>query len=325
MRYHPYNQYQHPTTSLARRRPPREPGLVESDARHPVSDQIRRKFADGWHTHVPLTFLTDTYCANPLNPNAPSTITETMTYDVTQGTFVQTSSGLNESGERGLNFDQWFQAWSRLITLIAEFFPDDHAAWQTHFNFILTRPDRSSKWPAWLAYDIEIRKRILVKGIDPAVFHPQIWRVADEAFQAKTTEQRSIQQIRQLFAQNSTLPRVPPPYAPRDSRNQGPSASSQSFRTNNPPHPTNQTNPTTLSRRCLICGDKNPTHASKNCHRPRFLKPTAEGQLRDASNNYYCFAWNGIHSCTAGAACSKYHGCTLCGATHHNAQTCPKD
>ena len=46
----------------SRKRPARTPGLTGNNAAFLVPDHIRKKFADGWSVHVPLTFLTDRGC-----------------------------------------------------------------------------------------------------------------------------------------------------------------------------------------------------------------------------------------------------------------------
>ena len=56
----------------SRKRPTRTPGLVGTNAAYLVPEHIRKKFVDGWNTHVPLTYLTDKGC---LVKDKPSTTT----------------------------------------------------------------------------------------------------------------------------------------------------------------------------------------------------------------------------------------------------------
>ena len=49
-------------TLPVRKRPARIPGLVGTNAAFLVPDNIRKKFIDGWSTHVPLMYLTNKGC-----------------------------------------------------------------------------------------------------------------------------------------------------------------------------------------------------------------------------------------------------------------------
>ena len=48
--------------SIIRKRPARTPGLTGSNASYMVPENIRKKFIEGWSSHVPLSYLTDKNC-----------------------------------------------------------------------------------------------------------------------------------------------------------------------------------------------------------------------------------------------------------------------
>ena len=111
-------------TRTSRCRPERQSGLSISNTLHPTPDPIRKKFAEGWVTHVPLDYLTDNYCANPnRRPQATAALRDGLGYDAASGELFTTSSSLDSSTEYQLSFDEWYQAWGRLLSLIEEFLP----------------------------------------------------------------------------------------------------------------------------------------------------------------------------------------------------------
>ena len=91
-------------STLARKRPPRVPGLAGTNAAFLVPDHIRKKFADGWTVHIPLTFLTDKGCLLKNKPLAVST-QEILSMDPSSGQIITTSKPLSDSGELDLTFE----------------------------------------------------------------------------------------------------------------------------------------------------------------------------------------------------------------------------
>ena len=62
--------------SSTRKRPEQIPRLVGTNAAYLVPENIRKKFSEGWNSHVPLTYLTDKACMfkNRLSSNAAQDI-----------------------------------------------------------------------------------------------------------------------------------------------------------------------------------------------------------------------------------------------------------
>ena len=137
----------------SRKRPARTPGLAGTNAAFLVPDNVRKKFMDGgWSSHVPLTYLTDKGC---LFKDKSSTVSaqDLLTVDPTSGAIQTTSTSLSDEGELDLTFDEWHQAWRRLLDLIKTYLPDEFLMWETHYLFILNSENRAELWPLYLAYD----------------------------------------------------------------------------------------------------------------------------------------------------------------------------
>ena len=153
--------------------PAHVPGLAGTNATFLVPDYIQKKFAEGWNVHVPLTFLTDKGCLTKDKPTAGAA-QEILTLD-NAGHMQTSSKPLHDDGELDLTFDEWHQAWRRLLELIKSFLPDDFHAWEVHYTFILNRENCAKLWPVYLAYDAKICKRTTHFPIDPSVFSLGIW------------------------------------------------------------------------------------------------------------------------------------------------------
>ena len=79
---------------------------------------------------------------------------------------IQTSSKpLHDDGELDLTFDEWHQAWQRLLELIKTFLPDDFHAWEVHYT--------------------EIHKRTTHFPINPSVSSLSIWNDLEARHMAK--------------------------------------------------------------------------------------------------------------------------------------------
>ena len=109
----------------ARKRPARVPGLVSTSAAFIVPDNVRKKFTEGWVVHVPLTFLTNKGCLmkDKLTVNLSQDV---LTIDNATGTIQTSSTSLADEGELDLTFDEWHQAWRRLLDLIRNFLPHEY-------------------------------------------------------------------------------------------------------------------------------------------------------------------------------------------------------
>lgn len=143
--------------SKGRRRPTRVLGATLPGLQLPIPSWVRKEFSAGWNDHIPLTYLTDDHCQETawddiLSPPAPAPKRET-----------------------DLDFAEWHQAWLRLLCLIADYLPEEHAAWTIHFTRIRDMDNVVSEWDHWLLYDIEVRRCACFNPLDPAIFHSSIW------------------------------------------------------------------------------------------------------------------------------------------------------
>ncbi|KAJ7679832.1 hypothetical protein B0H17DRAFT_848604, partial [Mycena rosella] len=161
-------------SSASRKRPARQPGLVASSASSLIPEAIRKKFIAGWDSHVPLHYLTDKFCGLN-NGVAARALNDLFTMDGSSGTVVSVAKELPVEPELALTFDEWFQAWQRLLELIGEYLPAEYNMWFLHYDSILRRPSRAAQWSLCLAYDSRIRRLSVVSAIDPSQLHLSIW------------------------------------------------------------------------------------------------------------------------------------------------------
>ena len=113
--------------------PAQTPGQVSTNAAFLIQDHICKKFADGWHVHVPLTFLTNKGC---LMKDRPTTTLshDVLTIDSATGQISTASKPLSDDGELDLSFDEWHQAWHRLLDLIRTYIPNKFLMWEIHYS-----------------------------------------------------------------------------------------------------------------------------------------------------------------------------------------------
>ena len=88
-----------------------ELGMTVSGGGFIIPDMICDKLIK-WETHVPLTYLTDNFCAS--QPSMQSSLSSLLTIIYGQ---VMTKS-LSPIGELKMSFDKWYQAWQRLLKII---------------------------------------------------------------------------------------------------------------------------------------------------------------------------------------------------------------
>ena len=302
------------TVTSPRKRPARTIGLAGTNAAFLVPDHIRKKFLDGWNVHVPLTFLTDKGCLTR-DRHATSSTQDLISIDSTTGRFVTTPKPLSDEGELELTFDEWHQAWRRLLELIKTFLPEEFPLWEVHHTFILNSENRSEMWPLYLAYDAEIRKRATQFSIDPSIFSIGIWNDLESRYMAKkvlSLVQSDLKQIPAHSHYNNT------------SRNNNPSKGSTS-RSQHRSLPDSA-----KTGRCIFCGDPSKTHLSRNCQATSNVDGTPchlsrhepTGSRHSKSGKRYCYAWNGPSGCERNPCLRGEHWCTLCGSKLHAAQQC---
>ncbi|PPQ84549.1 hypothetical protein CVT24_006581, partial [Panaeolus cyanescens] len=153
----------------------RVPGTTLSSAAYQAPTKIRRIFKNGWNEHVPLTTLTDKYCAKEAEEG--DSATESL-LRFENGVWTSVNKSLPHEGEIQLSFDEWFQAWNRLLQLIKEHFKyPEYLMWHRHYLRILEDDTRSEDWTLWKSYDITIRRRAVTnKEFDPSKFQERIWQ-----------------------------------------------------------------------------------------------------------------------------------------------------
>jgi hypothetical protein len=200
------------------KRLPRTPGLAATSAAFLVPDYIRKKFADGWRSHIPLTYLTDKGCLLK-NKSMADSSQDVMTFDPTTGQVITTSRTLSDYGELELTFDEWYQAWRRLLDLIKTYYLEEFVLWEIHHAFILNSANRAELWPLYLAYDADICRRATQTSIDLSIFSIGTWNNLEARFQAKKVLNIVQSNMRQRpLADNfiSPAPINPPSYTPRN-------------------------------------------------------------------------------------------------------------
>lgn len=327
--------------------------MTSSSAAPLVSDAIRKKFADGWNEHVSLEYLTDKYCSSK-NRKPSNSLGESFSVSRT-GTLTANSNPLPSDLESLLTFDEWYQAWQRLLPLIDEFLPADYEAWKVHFDTIMAKSNRSELWDTWLAYDITVRTQSTQVGLDPAEFHYEIWN----SLESQIMKEQVLAQTRlELGLSNpSSSSQLPSNHSSSSqpftsnrrrfgdtsgSRSYGYDTSGPSTRTrieaesfrNGPGPPAESSQSRRI--RCFICANEDPSHgprecravsltSGRECHIKRAPSAAANDARRyDRSGNSYCYGWNGRSGCTAKVDSCRHgkHWCSLCGNKSHNAQNC---
>lgn len=161
--------------SSQHKRPPIVDGMLTNTTSYLIPEPIRNQFKanGGWASHIPLTYLTDKACSTSQKPfDQPC---ETLSFDTHSGQILTSTKQLSTAGELDLTFDEWHQAWRRLLTLIGDYCPNIHHAWDHHFCRIRDTDSRAEHWPLWLAYDTKLHHRAIHKGYDPKLEHIGLW------------------------------------------------------------------------------------------------------------------------------------------------------
>lgn len=315
------NKSSHHSRNSQHRRPAIIEGKLAQSATYLIPESIRNRFKanGGWASHIPLTYLTDKFCSQ--KPNEFSR--ETLSFDAHSGQLLTSSKPLATNGELELSFDEWHQAWRRLLELIQAYCPNIYEAWDYHFCRIRDATSRAEHWPLWLHYDTELRRRSVYEGFDPRVHHIGLWNELEVRYNADRIAAKAKLQMSSVDSRNH--------------RGLGPNRYHPYSRDRPSSQPTN-TIPNQESQhsfrshfRCIFCGENSHTAKycpstlmpnGKPCHlQKRFANDTTR---RDKEGKIYCFSWNGKgcnqgnnHRCERGV-----HACTICGSTEHNAQGC---
>jgi hypothetical protein len=202
--------------------------------------------------------LTDKYCAYK---KSATVFQDTLSIDETSGRLVTASKPLSDAGELDMTFEEWHQAWRRLLPLIKEFLPDDYDAWNLHFLTIRDKETLTDCWRLWLAYDIEIRRRSVHEGIDPAVHHISVWNDLEIRYMEDKIAHRFRSELANLRIQNS--PRFHP-YS-RDTARDNHTQPFQPPRNHSFRARQFEQIKTQMVAKCFICGDTTRSHISRNC------------------------------------------------------------
>ena len=302
----------------ALKRPARIPGFVGTNAAFMIPEHIREKFKKGWVAHIPLTYLTNKGCLLK-NKAAVNSTQDMLTFDAATGQVTTISKTLPDHGELDLSFDEWHQAWRRLLELIERYLPEEFLVWEIHYLFVMNSENRAEMWPLYLAYDVEIRKRAVCYPIDPSQFSIGIWNDLEARYTAKKVlslvqadlKQHSdrIQPFHPNISATPFVPRVP----------------STSFRNNIQP-----LSDSLKPCRCIFCGDRSKSHQSRNCQATCYAngapcllaRQGSSGPRLNRSGKRFCYAWNGPSGCDQNPCPKGDHFCTLCGSPIHTAQLC---
>ncbi|KAJ7166255.1 hypothetical protein C8R46DRAFT_900195, partial [Mycena filopes] len=307
----------------SRKRPARTLGLTSSNASYLVPEAILKKFDDGWRTHVPLHLLTDKACSFS-NHATTKELNDLYTMDGSTGTILTVAKEIAFEPELRLSFDEWFEAWTRLLELILKYLPVEHPLWVKHHKNILHRPNRKDNWALILEYDSRVRRQAVVTGIDPSIFHLDIWNSLEGEHigkRAVATVRRELQLDGPSNRKGNTSERGQSQssdrFQPYDNSKRQNANSSHSFRSDR-------------KSRCFVCGSEERGHLARECRahdlvngKPAIL--SGRGR-RDRDDHSYCFSFNGKTGCKRGNNCTQgEHWCTLCGerSGRHSAQDCP--
>ena len=223
-----------------------------------------------------------------------------------------------------MTFDEWHQAWQRLLKLIGQYHPEELILWRTHYSSIMVKETRGEDWPLWLAYDTEVRRRSVTTPLDPSKFQQRLF---DDLY-IRYTGKKILSQLQ------STSTVGPPTNNPSSSRFHPYQRTPDNGYANRPRGDSFRSNgsnqKTSTSRcRCLFCGGL--SHSPKTCTanklvngRPLWLaKPSSPDIPRtDKNGRQYCFGWNGKNGHCTFSQCAREHSCSLCGDRVHNAQSC---
>ncbi|CEL58626.1 similar to polyprotein [Rhizoctonia solani AG-1 IB] len=142
-----------------------------------------RIFEEGWIIHLPLTILTDEYCASS---EASKSTAEIVRVDG-KGNLIKSQKDVPATaiaGETSLSLAQWLKAWSRLLNLISIYKPQLEKDWRAHFQLICYNDERDQFWPVWLRYDIELRERSTHEPLKVHYLQENIYKKHERNFYA---------------------------------------------------------------------------------------------------------------------------------------------
>lgn len=324
-----------------RRRPPIVNGLESKGLQILAPMTIERKVKEGWTEHIGLEFLTDAFCLNTAaHPSIPSS---------------NNRDALEAPSERekNLSIAEWMQASKRFLLLLQTHQPGLYAPWREHFDNIVSREGLSLEWKSWLLYDVRVRFTSLRSGIDPRVFHQEIWDRAHRDTESETLKQTVTAELQRGLAQTidsrleARMRELQPPaytsplkrpfaslekddgnsFRPAKRRQPSSQAEATAANANLTPQQPNQRWP-----KCFICNSPPETHGEWfRCNqrttvegKPVRLSRGADGRfVHAADGRRICYDFNSKANGCQSKPCAKgEHSCSLCGSLAHGAQQC---
>lgn len=301
-----------------RQRPAIVPGQVAEETIAIVPDAVRKLFANGWTSYVPLTYLTDEYCEKV---DEHHKLEPVVRLDTSTGQWVRSGDQLPDRSEASMSFVKWTRAWQRLLGILESINHPDRDRWLAHTQIVMNRPTIEEEWPLWVRYCIAVRKRSLQDSFDPGVFQLGIYATVRRIYDRDRADASSLAYINAELARRTTTSTQPPP---RAGPNQPFPTVSPSSRAPRQPGARARSNHSPSV--CFVCGSRE--HLSITCSatslasgKPLLVSRTSADAAWTLSGKSFCFKFNSSRGC-AYKACTNAHTCSLCGSSSHGAQTC---
>ena len=260
---------------------------------------------------------------------------DSLLFDQSSGKILTSVKSLSPKGELELTFDEWIQAWHRLLILIKRYLPHEYNNWHSHYSSILNNSTRAMRWLLWLTYDTEVRRRSVSESIDPSVHQLLIWNELEPSYIAKMVKEEmskssvSMPENSRNYTNNFRA-QTNSYQSYRDSPDNGYSFRNQKTG-NNSFRAGFRQDQNFRQLKCIFCGDCSKSHSSgSRCDRNTLIngnpchlfKNSASETRRDKKGKNYCYSWNGLRGCQYSNCTRGEHLCSLCGSQAHNAQSC---
>ena len=155
-----------------------------------------------------------------------------------------------------MTFNEWYQAWQRLLKIINQHHPDEFDLWRTHFTSIMLKETHTEDWPLWLAYNTEVRCRSIITALDPSQFQKRLF---DDLF-VRYSSTKILMQVQSTANPDSST------HSPSSSRHQPYQRAPDNGYTSRFRGDSFRSHSSSLkaaSRRCFFCGGL--SHNPKTC------------------------------------------------------------
>jgi hypothetical protein len=284
--------------------------VVESGGRDfEIPRKVVEKFLEGWSSHVPLHLLTD----KAVEAASRGKQRKTYVVDDDTATLKTISDELNADGELDMDPAEFQQAYPRFLQCVSKFFPREWPRWALHHQRLgVTKGAFGKKFPLYLRYDIELRRRSTTSSFDPGTFQRGIWDDVNEDYRFEQME---------AMKHSKSYTAAPAQTAPNG--NSASTTGTHSFRNQAPAAKFVQLS----DRICIICGWRN--HGYRQCRAPKAfngapLFVTDPKNPRDRAGVSICINHNTGSCRRASPPCTYSHICSICGAGSHAAQACSR-